>query len=159
MANTTLPQKREGDDKVMSPKEAKAQKKMEAIAKAREWAKKRKGGEDDDVGGGDTPKKARAEAEDVITNLPDIPAKKSSKKSSGGSVASDTESIGSRTRSRRRSMGVAAPPAEAKKPAAVSSPKKSPQKSSSPRKTPAKSKKKAPVQEQVAEEQQAAPEE
>lgn len=148
MAKSSLPQKREGDDKVLTPKEAKAQKKMEAIAKAREWANKRKSVEDG--GSGDTPKKARAEAEDVdvITNLPNIPAAKKSRKSSGDSVAS-TDSIGSRTRSRRRSMGTTAAttaPAAAKKRSA--SPKKSP------RKTPAKSKKKAAVEQVVVEEKQ-----
>lgn len=144
-----------------SPK-TKTQKKEEAILKAREWARKRKGADDDvDVGVSPTKKKAAkqqgaaVEGEDVITNLPDIPAKKTSRRSAAGSDdVSDAESIGSRTRSRRRSVGTttaAAAPKAAKR-AASSSPKKSP------RKTPAKSKKKvAAVEEQVVE--AAAPEE
>lgn len=132
----TLPQKREGDaEMTMGSPNSKVQKKVEAITKAQEWARKRKGGIADAADGDDTSKKARAEDEDVLTNLPNIPTKKIAK-----SDVSDTESVGSRTRSRRRSVDAAAAAP------ASSSPIKSP------RKTPAKSKK-AVAREQVVEEQ------
>ena len=153
MAESTLPQKRNGDETVVSPK-TKAQKKEEAILKAREWARKRKGVVGDDVETGISPKKtARAEEEDVITNLPDIPEKKSSRRSGNGADdISDTESIGSRTRSRRRSMSAAAK-AATPAPEAVAPPKK---RRGRPRRTPAK---KAPpvIEEQVVEETAAEP--
>lgn len=133
----TLPQKREGDaEMTMGSPNSKVQKKVEAITKAQEWARKRKGGIADAADGDDTSKKARAEDEDVLTNLPNIPTKKIAK-----SDVSDSESVGSRTRSRRRSVDAAAAAAPAS-----SSPIKSP------RKTPAKSKK-AVAREQVVEEQ------
>ena len=132
----TLPQKREGDaEMTMGSPNSKVQKKVEAITKAQEWARKRKGGIADAADGDDTSKKARAEDEDVLTNLPNIPTKKIAK-----SDVSDTESVGSRTRSRRRSVDAAAAAP------ASSSPIKSP------RKTPAKLKK-AVAREQVVEEQ------
>mmetsp|Transcript_706 Transcript_706/g.1107 ORF Transcript_706/g.1107 Transcript_706/m.1107 type:complete len:465 (-) Transcript_706:190-1584(-) len=161
MAESTLPQKRDGEEGLVSPK-TKAQKKEEAILKAREWARKRKGGDaavDNDNGDGvssPTKKAAKSEvAEDVITNLPNIPAKKSRRSGGGSDDVSEAESIGSRTRSRRRSVGVAAPVAKAAAAAApttteddVKSPPPEKKRRGRPRKTP----KKAVVEEQVVEE-------
>jgi len=161
MAESTLPQKRDGEEGLVSPK-TKAQKKEEAILKAREWARKRKGGDaavNNDNGDGvssPTKKAAKSEvAEDVITNLPNIPAKKSRRSGGGSDDVSEAESIGSRTRSRRRSVGVAAPVAKAAAAAAptttedaVKSPPPEKKRRGRPRKTP----KKAVVEEQVVEE-------
>ena len=163
MAESTLPQKRDGEEGLVSPK-TKAQKKEEAILKAREWARKRKGGDaavNNDYGDGvssPTKKAAKSEvAEDVITNLPNIPAKKSRRSGGGSDDVSEAESIGSRTRSRRRSVGVAAPAPVAKAAAAaaptttedaVKSPPPEKKRRGRPRKTP----KKAVVEEQVVEE-------
>jgi len=161
MAESTLPQKRDGEEGLVSPK-TKAQKKEEAILKAREWARKRKGGDaavNNDNGDGvssPTKKAAKSEvAEDVITNLPNIPAKKSRRSGGGSDDVSEAESIGSRTRSRRRSVGVAAPVAKTAAAAApttteddVKSPPPEKKRRGRPRKTP----KKAVVEEQVVEE-------
>lgn len=151
MAEATLPQKREGEEDLVSPK-TKAQKKEEAILKAREWARKRKGGDAVSNGGGvssPVAKKAAKseESEDVITNLPNIPAKKSMRSGGRSDDISDTESIGSRTRSRRRSMGVTKPAAASTTAdTATKSPPKATRGRGRPRKTPKKV-------EEVAEEQ------
>jgi len=163
MAESTLPQKRDGEEGLVSPK-TKAQKKEEAILKAREWARKRKGGDaavnNDNGDGVSSPTKKAAkseEPEDVITNLPNIPAKKSRRSGGGSDDVSEAESIGSRTRSRRRSVGVEAPAPVAKAAAAaapttteddVKSPPPEKKRRGRPRKTP----KKAVVEEQVVEE-------
>eukprot|EP00986_Skeletonema_menzelii_P002310 scaffold627_cov144-Skeletonema_menzelii.AAC.19 len=142
MAESTLPQKRDGEEGMVSPK-TKAQKKEEAILKAREWAQKRKA---DNGGAASSPNKKVAkseEADDVITNLPNIPAKKSRRSGGVADDISDAESIGSRTRSRRRSMGVA-------KAATTTTDVKSPPKGTRGRGRPRKSPKKV---EPVAEEQ------
>ena len=142
MAESTLPQKRDGEEGMVSPK-TKAQKKEEAILKAREWAQKRKA---DNGGVASSPNKKVAkseEADDVITNLPNIPAKKSRRSGGVADDISDAESIGSRTRSRRRSMGVA-------KAATTTTDVKSPPKGTRGRGRPRKSPKKV---EPVAEEQ------
>ena len=152
MAKSTLPQKRDGEDGMVSPK-TKAQKKEEAILKAREWALKRKGGSESL-----SPKKKVAkskeeeESDDVITNLPNIPAKKSRRSGAASDDVSDTESIGSRTRSRRRSVGGAKAAAATTTSTDFKSPPKGTRGRGRPRKTP---KKVEPVaaEEQVVEEE------
>ena len=146
MAESTLPQKRDGEEGMVSPK-TKAQTQEDAILKAREWAQKRKA-ENGGVASSPKKKAATEEADDVITNLPNIPAKKSRRSGGAADDVSDTESIGSRTRSRRRSTEVAK---AATATTAVKSPPKGTRGRGRPRKTPKKVE--AVEEEQVVEEE------